>query len=208
MGGASFIGCTIMLPEIIGFIHEELKKMRIVAGTYRSRVIQSVPGDSTRPTQAKIKEAIFSRIGPYFDGGDMLDLFAGSGNMGFEALSRGITSVTFCDCNYKAVQTIKTNAATLKASAQCHIFKMDYEQLLQRLIKEKRTFDLIYLDPPYRKQRIHEILTLIDCNGLLKESGNVVCESLKEDSFSESYGSLYQVKSVDYGITKITYYKR
>ena len=77
--------------------------MRIVAGTYRSRVIQAVEGNSTRPTQAKIKEAIFSRIGPYFDGGVMLDLFAGSGNMGFEAISRGIDSVVFCDSGYKAI---------------------------------------------------------------------------------------------------------
>lgn len=182
--------------------------MRIVAGTYRSRVIQAVPGDSTRPTQAKIKEAIFSRIGPYFNGGEMLDLFAGSGNMGLEALSRGIARVTFCDNSYKAIQTIRANIKALNVSDQCLIFKMDYEQMLKRLIKEKQSFDLIYLDPPYRKQRIHEILTMIDQYDLLKDNGSVVCESLKEDCFAESYGALYQEKSVDYGITKITYYKR
>lgn len=182
--------------------------MRIVAGTYRSRVIQAVEGNSTRPTQAKIKEAIFSRIGPYFDGGTMLDLFAGSGNMGFEAISRGIDSVVFCDCGYKAIQTISANAAALQVKEQCRIIKSDYEVLLKQLIKAQESFDFIYIDPPYRKQLIHEILTLIDAHNLLKENGNVVCESLKEDSFAESYGNLYQVKSVNYGITKITYYKR
>lgn len=182
--------------------------MRIVAGAYRSRVIEAVPGDSTRPTQAKIKEAVFSRIGPYFDGGIMLDLFAGSGNMGFEALSRGMNQVVFCDCNYRAVQTIKANMQALKVNSQCTVIKTDYEQLLKRLAQKQQSFDLIYLDPPYRKQRIHEILTYIDQNDLLKENGNIVCESLKEDSFAESYGKLYQVKNVDYGITKITYYKR
>lgn len=182
--------------------------MRIVAGEYRSRVIQAVPGNSTRPTQAKIKEAIFSRIGPYFDGGAMLDLFAGSGNMGFEALSRGMDFVTFCDSNYKAIQTITANAEALKVKQRCRIIKSDYEVLLRQLVKDKPQFDFIYIDPPYRKQRIHELLTLIDSYDLLKENGNIVCESLKEDSFADSYGSLFQVKNVNYGITKITYYKR
>ncbi len=182
--------------------------MRIVAGAFRSRVIQAVPGDSTRPTQAKIKEAIFSRIGPYFEGGVMLDLFGGSGNMGFEALSRGMEQVYFCDSSTKAIQTIKANACALAVLPQCHIVKSDYRQMLKRMIQAKQSFDLIYLDPPYRKQRIHEILEVIDENHLLNSNGNLVCESLKEDAFAFSYGELYQVKSVDYGITKITYYKR
>ncbi len=208
MGGASFIGCTIMLPGIICFIHKELKKMRIVAGAYRSRTIQPVPGNTTRPTTDKIKEAIFSRIGPYFDGGQMLDLFAGSGNMGLEAISRGMNEVWFCDSNVRAIQIIKANANSLGCEAQCHFMKADYRMMLKRMAQEQRCFSLIYLDPPYRKQRIDEILSFLSEHSLLAEEGSVIAESLREDEFSSQYGEITKCKEAIYGITKITYYKR
>ena len=122
--------------------------MRIVAGKFGSRVIQAVEGNTTRPTTDKIKEAIFSRIGPYFDGGDMLDLFGGSGNVSFEAISRGMNTSLLCDQNGKAISTIKKNAASLDVQSQCTIWKMDYKKALQKACEEKRCFDLVYLDPP------------------------------------------------------------
>lgn len=182
--------------------------MRIVAGEFRSRVIKAVEGEGTRPTTDKIKEAIFSRIGPYFEGGIMLDLFGGSGNMGLEALSRGMEEVYFCDMNYKAIQTIKQNAVTLGVEKRCHINKGDYLTMLKRMAQEEKQFDLIYLDPPYRKQQIHQILTFIHEHDLCKSAGDIVCESLKEDTFHEEYGELHKVKDVTYGITRITYYRR
>lgn len=85
--------------------------MRIVAGKFRSRVIEAVDGDATRPTLDKVKEAVFSRIGPYFDGGEMLDLFGGSGNMSLEAISRGISHSHLCDIHARrlrlCVETLK-----------------------------------------------------------------------------------------------------
>lgn len=182
--------------------------MRIVAGTYRSRVIKAVEGESTRPTTDKVKEAIFSRIGPYFDGGIMLDLFGGSGNMGLEAISRGMDEVYFCDMNYKAISTIKSNCKALQVEAQCHIQKCDYKTMLHKCRDEGLSFDLIYLDPPYKKQQIDAILTFISEHGLLKEGGSVVCESLKEDMFQDAYQDIEKVKDVTYGITRITYYRR
>lgn len=182
--------------------------MRIVAGTFRSRTIQAVSGDSTRPTSDKIKEAVFSRIGPYFDGGQMLDLFGGSGNIGFEAISRGMNEVWFADCNARAVQVMKANAKALGCEAQCHIVKSDYRMMLKRMAQEQRCFSLIYLDPPYRKQRIDEILAFIHEHGLLAQGGTVIAESLKEDEFSSQYGEIRKIKEAVYGITKITYYQR
>lgn len=182
--------------------------MRIVAGVYRSRVIKPVPGTSTRPTSDKIKEAIYSRIGPYFEEGLMLDLFGGSGNMGLEAISRGISHVYFCDSANASVKTIKENAKTLGVEKQCTITRCDYMVMLEMCAKEQHVFDLIYLDPPYKKQQIAKILNFIDEHGLLSEDGNVVCESLKEDDFEETYGQLKKVKDTTYGITRITYYKR
>lgn len=182
--------------------------MRIVAGEFRSRMIKAVEGDATRPTSDKIKEAIFSRIGPYFAGGRMLDLFGGSGNMGLEALSRGMDEVYFCDMNYKAIKTIKANAASLGVEKRCHIIKGDYQMMLQKMVQEHQTFDFIYIDPPYRKQQIHKILSFIADHELLNLDGDLVCESLCEDQFDDAYGAVKKVKEAFYGITRITYYTR
>ena len=182
--------------------------MRIVAGEYRTRVIKPVEGDGTRPTSDKIKEAIFSRIGPYFDGGTMLDLFGGSGNMGLEAISRGIDHVYFSDDAMPAIQTIRANVKTLGVDKQCDIIRCDYMRMLETCANEQIRFDLIYLDPPYKKQQIANILMFIEEHALLKEQGTIVCESLKEDEFAETYGTLYKVKEKTYGITRISYYTR
>lgn len=182
--------------------------MRIVAGEFRSRVIKAVCGDSTRPTSDKIKEAIFSRLGPYFEGGMMLDLFGGSGNIGLEAISRGMQEVYVCDAHPKAIETIKDNVQSLGVGNRCHIKKCDYHAMLEMCHTQGVSFDLIFLDPPYKKQQIGEILSYIDHHGLLHKDGNIVCESLKDDDFEETYGELHKVKDVTYGITRITYYTR
>lgn len=182
--------------------------MRIVAGEFRSRVIQGVDAQSTRPTSDKVKEAIFSRIGPYFDGGTMLDLFAGSGNMSLEAISRGIQYSIMVDSHPKAISTIKKNVDTLQVKSQCEIWKCDYKSALQKVALQPCQFDFIFLDPPYKKQQIANILAYIDEHNLLKFNGHIVCESLKEDVFEDRIGELIKVKDVTYGITRITYYKR
>ena len=181
--------------------------MRIVAGKYRSRSIDAVDGDQTRPTLDKVKEAIFSRVGPYFDGGSMLDLFGGSGNVSFEAISRGMDHSILCDVSYKAISTIKKNAKTLQCSDQIEVWKMDFKRALQQAADQHATFDFVYLDPPYKKQQIDWILQFLSEHELLNPGADVVCESLKEDQFQDQYGSLEMVKDATYGITRITYYK-
>lgn len=182
--------------------------MRIIAGTYRSRVIESVVGDTTRPTTDKVKEAIFSRIGPYFDGGDMLDLFAGSGNMSFEAISRGISTAVLVDANAQAVRTIQKNAHALGVASQCTIWKLDYQRALKQAAAKQLQFDIVYLDPPYKKQQIAAILTFMEDHNMLKDDADIICESLKEDEFADFYGTLEKVQDRTYGITRITYYKK
>ena len=182
--------------------------MRIVAGEFRSRVIDAVDGNGTRPTTDKIKEAIFSRIGPYFDGGNMLDLFGGSGNMSLEALSRGMENSLLCDVSSKAIMTIQKNCRTLGVQDRCTVWKMDFKRALKKAREEGRCFDLVYLDPPYKYQQIQFILEKLDEYGLVNEEGDVVCESLKEDVFPDQIGHLHKVKDVTYGITRITYYRR
>ena len=182
--------------------------MRIVAGKFRSRSIQAPKGDQTRPTLDKVKEAIFSRIGPYFDGGIMLDLFAGSGSMGLEALSRGMDHVVFVDRSPMAFNVIRSNIETLKVQDQTTVWKSDCFTALRKLADSGKKFDLIYLDPPYKKQQLHKIMEMLDEMDLVQQGGDVILESLKEDEFLEAYHDLHKVKEVTYGISRISYYRK
>lgn len=151
--------------------------MRIVAGKHRSRQIKSVPTDKTRPTLDQVKESLFQRIGPYFDGGSFLDLFAGSGNIGLEALSRGINHVTFVDNQIVAIKTINENIKSLKEEANTKVLMMSYEKAILSL---DSSFDWIYCDPPYDFQQYTTLLSKLV--GLLNEGGTILVEMDKKTS--------------------------
>lgn len=180
--------------------------MRIIAGTHRSRKLNSLAGTNTRPTQDKIKEAIFSSAGPYFDGGNMLDLFAGSGSVALESISRGIEKAYLCDQSKEAMQVIKSNIALLKAEANTYLYEGSYEDALCKW--KNITFDLIFIDPPYALKVIEKCLCFIDQNNMLDEYGLLVVETNKEDIFLETYGKLRKKKEKCYGITRITYFEK
>lgn len=180
--------------------------MRIVAGEYRSRKLNTLSGVNTRPTQDKIKEAIFSCLGTYFYEGKMLDLFAGSGSMGLEGLSRGLEKVYFCDHHKEAIKVIESNIDNLKVQEKCVICNMDYKVMLEKFKKEK--FTLIFIDPPYDLKPYDECFQIIDKYDMLDEEGVIVVESAKEDIFKEQYGNLIKYKEKEYGITRITYYQK
>ena len=120
----------------------------------------------------------------------MLDLFGGSGNMSLEAISRGMEHALVCDVSHAAVSTIHKNVKTLDVASRVTIWKMDYRQVLAKASQEQRTFDLVYLDPPYKKQQILHILQYLDTHDLVNELGDIVCESLKEDEFPDQVGAL------------------
>lgn len=180
--------------------------MRIIAGRNRSRVLKTLPGDNTRPTLDKVKEAVFSSLGSNFNGGNVLDLFSGSGAIGLEALSRGMDYAVFNDMNNEAVKIIKENIKMLKEE-KVKVYNNDYKQVLEFLTNDKINFDLIYLDPPYKLKCIPEIINFIEQNNLLNIEGRIVVESLKEDIFDD-YGNIFKYKEATYGITRISYFKR
>lgn len=181
--------------------------MRIVAGKHRSRILKTRPGQDTRPTLDKVKESIFSSIGPYFDGGNALDLFAGSGAIGLECISRGMDTCLFVDASFEAMKIIKENIASLKEETCCTCLKMDYKRALQECVSNQKTFSFIYIDPPYGKIAYDEILNFMDKHQLLTKEGYIICEGLKEDEFLDHYHSFKQKKETIYGITKICIYK-
>ncbi|MGM8211858.1 16S rRNA (guanine(966)-N(2))-methyltransferase RsmD [Virgibacillus sp. W0430] len=150
--------------------------MRIVAGRMKGRQIKAVPGVATRPTSDKVKEAVFQIMGPFFDGGTCLDLFAGSGSLGIEAISRGMDKAIFIDKNRQAIHTINKNTNALNISNHVEIYRNDASRALQAIAKRNLTFDLILIDPPYEKFSYNDLLQEVIALNILSENGIVYCE--------------------------------
>lgn len=123
--------------------------MRIVAGKRKGLIIKSIEGESTRPTRDIVREALFSILFNNIDDAKFLDLFAGSGAMGIEALSRGASEAYFSDINPKCVRIINENITKAKFNEQAKVFNADYKLVLKKLQGNK--FDIIFIDPPYNK---------------------------------------------------------
>ena len=142
--------------------------------------------NKTRPTLDQVKESLFQRIGPFFEGegGTLLSGFAGSGSIGLEALSRGMERVTMVDQQRRAIETIKKNVSALAEDDNVRIMAMPYQKAISLLSKEEQTFDYIYLDPPYDFGKYGELLAQVV--GLLKDDGIVLLELSEEQSSIEN----------------------
>lgn len=181
--------------------------MRVVSGEYRGRRLKSLEGANTRPTTDKVKESIFNMIGPYFDGGKVLDLFSGSGGLAIEAVSRGMDKAICVDRSYPAIKVIQENIQVTKEPEKFLTLKMDANLAIQKLAEDQKVFDLILLDPPYAKQQIVKQMEKMLELGLLKEDALVVCETDKDVVLPESVGSLIQFRYQTYGSTAVTLYQ-
>lgn len=181
--------------------------MRVVSGTQKGRSLKAVPGNTTRPTTDKVKESLFNMIGPYFEGGMALDLFAGSGGLGIEAISRGIDKVIFVDRDRMAIQTIHDNLSSCGFTEQSEVYRNDAERALKAIIKRDLIFDYIFLDPPYKKQQLTKLLEMMDRDQLLTEDGLIICEHSSDIQLPEQIGRYIQFKHENYGIISISIYK-
>ena len=179
--------------------------MRITAGKHRSRVLKSLEGDNTRPTTDKVKEAVFSKMGPYFDGGCILDLFGGSGAISLEAISRGFDRAVIIEKNKSACNIIKENIRLLKEDEKTELWNCSYLSALDRLADQK--FDLIYADPPYGYQLGSEIIREVCERDLIKNDGYLVLETSKEEKIDVCPGMRIE-KDATYGVTKVTYVRK
>ncbi len=167
--------------------------MRIITGSARGIQLTTLEGEATRPTGERCKEALFSMIQFDIEGRRCLDLFAGSGQLGLEAISRGAESCVFIDEAREAVEVILANAKKTKLFDRCRISTGSFAQYLKSAAG-KEQFDLVFLDPPYNSDYIAESLRLISEGGLLRAGGRIVCESdnglapvKKKDIKSEEY---------------------
>ncbi|BFT73119.1 16S rRNA (guanine(966)-N(2))-methyltransferase RsmD [Paenibacillus sp. P36] len=182
--------------------------MRVISGSAKGRSLKAVPGISTRPTTDKVKEAIFSMIGPYFDGGQVLDLFAGTGGLGIEALSRGMDKAVFIDIEKKSIDTIQHNLQVAGLKDQAEIYRTDAARALKALAKREQQFQLVFLDPPYKMKVIVDLINAMETQAIVEASTTIVVEHDAKDVLDDVIGGFQQQRRADYGDTAVTIYKQ
>ena len=174
--------------------------MRVIGGIYKRRLL-TWPDDAKhiRPTKDRIREAIFSALGP-LDGLKSLDLYSGSGAMGIESLSRGCSFATFVDCNKVALDTTKKNLSSLGITNARVIAKKDTDAI-KDFIANKETFDILFLDPPYEEGRYEEILNIFISNNLLNTHAMIIMEANRAIDIPENW--YIKRKDYQYGEVKV-----
>lgn len=154
--------------------------LRIIAGEARGRKLLTLEGMATRPTLDRVKEAIFGSLQFEIPGAEVLDLFSGSGNLGLEALSRGAKRAVFNDRNPACTAIIRRNVETLGYPDRAEILNLDYPAAIELLQRSGASFDLAFLDPPYREGLSDDVLRRLFTAGLIKSGGQVVLEHAAE----------------------------
>ena len=172
--------------------------MRVISGRARGSSLYALDGMNTRPTTDRVKEAMFSIIAPYIPNSCVLDLFAGSGALGIEALSRGAKSCVFVENSTPALSVVKKNLEKTRLSEYANVLKGDYKSFLN---SASAGFDVILLDPPYNKKMCDIALGIIYEKNLLSDGGIILCEM----EFREYIDTAFSVrKEYKYGKTKLT----
>ncbi|MCQ2455459.1 MAG: 16S rRNA (guanine(966)-N(2))-methyltransferase RsmD [Clostridia bacterium] len=178
--------------------------MRVITGSARGRRLQTVPGnDIVRPTSEKVKEAVFSSIQFDIEGRRILDLFAGSGQMGIEALSRGALNAHFVDNSDVSLSVVKQNLKGTPFEDDAIIVKSDYKSFLA---KTKETFDIAFLDPPYGRGILEDALNLT--SEKMSDFGIIVCEHPREETLPAVSGKFSVQREYKFGKICVTVYKK
>lgn len=182
--------------------------MRVISGTAKGRHLKAVPGMGTRPTTDKVKEAIFSMIGPYFDGGMVLDLFAGTGGLGIEALSRGMDRAVFVDMDKKSIDVVRENLAACRLEQVAEVYRNEAERALKVLAKKEgeNRFELVFLDPPYRMKTADKLMEEMHSLGLLAPEAVVLVEHASDFRYPEAFGPFECRRLALYGETAVAIY--
>jgi 16S rRNA (guanine(966)-N(2))-methyltransferase RsmD len=184
--------------------------MRIIAGTFRSRTLQAPPGLATRPTSDRLRETLFNVLAPRIEGATFLDLYAGSGAVGIEAMSRGAASVTFVERAPDALKTLRANFERLGLKAGFRIQAGSVGPFLRRQrVGEVRGFDVVFLDPPYDVDDEYAAsLSLLGgaSIGLLAANAVVIAEHRRKQQLEARYGALDRTRLLEQGDAALSFY--
>jgi 16S rRNA (guanine(966)-N(2))-methyltransferase RsmD len=178
--------------------------MRITTGKYRNRKLHMPKG--IRPTQDKVRKAVFDILGD-IEGLTFLELFAGSGAVGFEALSRGVVELTLVECDRDSVLAIKRNIALLNASG-CNLYHLEAEKTIKLLSLDKKSFDIIFIDPPYNKDMTKKILQILEGYDILSPNGLLVVQHSRFEQLPGDSLNFSLIKEAKYGDTWLSIFRK
>ncbi|HEY1499896.1 MAG TPA: 16S rRNA (guanine(966)-N(2))-methyltransferase RsmD [Acidobacteriaceae bacterium] len=184
--------------------------MRVIAGQYRSRVLQAPQGLDTRPTSDRLRETLFNVLAPQIEGAIFLDLYAGSGAVGIEALSRGAQEAIFVEQADTALRAIRTNLSRLGIQGRYALESRSTAAGLRRLVEARRHANLVFLDPPYAADHEYALaLELLgtECGVLLAPGALVVAEHEKRRELDSCYGSLLRYRVLKQGDAALSFYR-
>jgi 16S rRNA (guanine966-N2)-methyltransferase len=179
--------------------------VRIIAGKFKNQLLVDFKADHIRPTTDRVKESLFNIMMGHFDGSRVLDLFAGTGNLGIEALSRGAREVVFVESNPKSVAIIKQNIAKFKIQNDCQIVIKDVPAFLKSYVGEP--FDVIIADPPFTEKMAHDVMVAMAQGRSFNESTIISIESQKKERIDEDYGTLIRYDQRFFGDKTLSFFK-
>jgi len=185
--------------------------MRVIAGRFRSRILTAPRGMKTRPTSDRLRETLFNVLAPSIEGARFVDLYAGSGAVGIEAISREAEFVWFAENASAAVKAVRENLASLKVSDGFAIEARGAVVLLDELVKRGEKVDLVFLDPPYEAAAEYaRTLELLGGRGsaMLAEDARVIAEHWSKEELAASYGQLERVRVLKQGDAALSFYAR
>jgi 16S rRNA (guanine(966)-N(2))-methyltransferase RsmD len=183
--------------------------MRVIAGQYKSRKLVAPPGSETRPTADRLRETLFNIVSASVTGSVWLDLFAGTGAIGIEAISRGARMAYFVESSKPAIRVIRANLASLKIEEGFEIIEREAATALRMLDSQAVSCDFCYLDPPYRKMGDYEqVLGFLSQSRLLGAGSLAIAEHDKHFDPGEAFGSLRRRRKVKQGDAVLSFYAR
>ena len=182
---------------------------RIIGGQGKGRRLKTAAGGATRPTGARVRQALFDILAPEIPGCRFLDAFAGSGGVGLEALSRGAATVVLVELAAAAAAALRDNVRALSGSGgEARVYRQDTRVALLVLAGAGEAFDVIYLDPPYDSDLYEPLLDLVSAKGLLAPGGVAVAEHFKKRALPERIGSLACTREARVGDHRLSFYRQ
>ena len=181
--------------------------LRVISGKARGLKLDTPKNQDVRPTTDRVKESLFNVINSYIMDSNILDLFAGTGSLGIECLSRGAKNCVFVDKSKDSINIVRSNVKKARVENESTILNVDFKDAVKRLSTQNQKFDVIFMDPPYYENMFIECLKSIDKFNLLDEDGIIVVEHDTKDLFEDSIGRLNKSREKKYGNTTLTFYK-
>ena len=181
--------------------------MRVISGKARGLKLNAPKDDRVRPTTDRVKESLFNIINSYVLDSRVLDLFAGTGSLGIECLSRGAEKCVFSDLSRDSIKIINSNIEKARVKSESTVINGDYKDTISSMGGKNEVFDIIFMDPPYYEGLFIDCIERIEKANILDGDGIIVVEHDKKDVLPETVGKIERFKEKKYGITLLSFYR-